>query len=243
MKKALKKTPEGKTAPPLGTAAATTEAFPEATKPRRTRSEASREMWRRKRAEKLAHPDRVPVRPSVNPLLDLSEERRGKLFSWMRECPYDDHVLQMLSDEGTPGVTREQLEDFFEFEGEHHWEKRLLRATLEANALVRLVEKSPVKFSAGILAALGQEAFRQISRGQMEPAAVGRLATLFLKARSDERTDQMQELRREKLRRELQDQIDLALEKLLEEVDKHPEARPAFEALKKELATSMEEPL
>ncbi len=51
----------------------------------------------------------------------------------------------------------------------------------------------------------------------------------------------MQELKREKLRHELQEQIDHALEKLAEEVDRHPVAREAFEALRKELATSMEE--
>jgi len=107
--------------------------------------------------------------------------------------------------------------------------------------LVRLVEKSPARYSSGILAALGQEVFRQIASGQVQPEAMGKLATLFLKARSDERADQMQELKREKLRHELQGQIDQALEKLAEEVDRHPEAREAFEALRKELATSMAE--
>jgi hypothetical protein len=181
-----------------------------------------------------------PVR-SVNPLFDLPEEQRAKLFAWLRECPYDDAVQHLLRDQGMPEATRAQLNDFFQHEAEQHWEKRISRAAQEANALVLLAEKSPARFSAGILAALGQEAFRQIASGQVEPAAMGRLATLFLKARSDERADQMQELKREKLRHELQGQIDHALEKLAEEVDRHPVAREAFEALRKELATSMEE--
>jgi hypothetical protein len=164
---------------------------------------------------------------SVNPLFDLPEEQRAKLFMWLRECPYDDAVQHMLREQGVSDVTSSQLNDFFQSEAEHHWEKRILRATQEANSLVQLVEKSPVKFSSGILAALGQEAFRQIASGQVEPDAMGKLATLFLKARSDERADQMQELRREKLRRELQGQIDHALEKLAEEVDRHPVAREA----------------
>ncbi len=160
---------------------------------------------------------------------------------WLRECPYDDAVLHMLADDGLPGITHEQLGDFFAREGEEHWEKRLGRAAVEANALVRLAEKSRVQFSAAILAALGQEAFRQIASGQMEPEAMGKMATLFLKARGDERADQMQGLKREKLTRELQGQIEHALEKLAEEVNRNPEAREAFEALQKELANERRE--
>ena len=205
-----------------------------------TLSEAGKERWRKIRAGELPRPGKASA-AKKNPLFDLPEEKRGKLFAWLRECPYDDAVLHMLADDGLPGITRPQLGEFFAIEAEEHWEKRLGRAAAEANALVRLAEKSPVRFSAGILAALGQEAFRQIASGQVEPVAMGRLATLFLKARSDERTDQMQELKREKLTRDLQGQIDHALEKLAEEVDGHPEAREAFEALRTELARSLEE--
>lgn len=212
---------------------------------KRTKREAGLERWRKVRSGEMPHPDKVikPPRRSVNPLFDLPEEQRAKLFAWLRECPYDDAVQQMLRDQGIAAATSSQLNDFFQFEAEQHWEKRIVRAAQEANALVQLVEKSPARFSSGILAALGQEAFRQIASGQVEPDAMGKLATLFLKARSDERADQMQELKREKLRHELQGQIDHALEKLAEEVDRHPVAREAFEALRKELATSMEEAL
>jgi len=243
--------------PPMGSSAATTETdggscdlaqdglrppLQKGALPKRTKSEASREMWRKIHAGILPRPGSKsrPTR-SVNPLFDLPEEQRAKLFAWLRECPYDDAVQQMLREQGWAKATSAQLNDFFEFEAEHHWEKRIMRAAQEANALVRLVEKSPARYSSGILAALGQEVFRQIASGQVQPEAMGKLATLFLKARSDERADQMQELKREKLRHELQGQIDQALEKLAEEVDRHPEAREAFEALRKELATSMAE--
>jgi hypothetical protein len=206
-------------------------------------SEAMDERWRKIRAGLSPHPDEVGKAPlrSANPLFDLPEEQRAKLFAWLRECPYDDAVQHMLRDQGIADATSSQLNDFFQHEAEQHWEKRIGRAAQEANALVLLVEKSPVRFSAGILAALGQEAFRQIASGQVEPAAMGRLATLFLKARSDERADQMQELKREKLRHELQGQIDHALDKLAEEVERHPEAKEAFEALQKELANTFED--
>ena len=211
----------------------------EAKKGRLTLSEAAKERWRKIRAGELPRPGKGPK--AKNPLFDLPEEKRGRLFTWLRECPYDQAVLHMLADDGVPGITRAQLGEFFSIEADEVWEKRLGRAAVEANALVRLAEKSRVRFSAGILAALGQEAFRQIASGQAEPEAMGRIATLFLKARSDERADQMQELRREKLTRELQGQIEHALEKLAEEVDRHPEAREAFDALKKELERSVED--
>ena len=186
-------------------------------------------------------PKRRPAR-SVNPLLDLPEEQRAKLFIVAAGMPLRRRGAEhFATTRESPRRRPAQLDDFFQFEAEQHWEKRIQRAAQEANALVHLVEKSPVKFSAGILAALGQEAFRQIASGQVEPDAMSKLATLFMRARSDERADQMQELKREKLRHELQGQIDHALEKLAEEVDRHPAAREAFEALRQELATRLEE--
>jgi len=176
--------------------------------------------------------------PEGNPLLKLEEEDRARLYTWLRECPYEDAVKQVLREQGIGEVSSAQLMEFFQIEAENHWEKRISRAAIEANALVQLVERSPIKFSSGILVALGQEAFRQIASGQVEPASMGRIATLFLKARSDERADQMGQLKREKLRRDLEGQIGHALEKLAEEVEKHPAARAAFEALRKEIQES-----
>jgi len=171
----------------------------------------------------------------VNPLLDLPEEKRAKLFAWLRECPYEDAVQHVLKDEGIGEVTGTQLSEFFQSEAEFHWEKRIERAAVEANALVQLVERSPVQFSSGILAALGQEAFRQVASGEVEPEAMGKMAMLFLRARSAERADQMQVLKREKLQREMEGQVEQALEKLAEEVEQHPAARAAFEALRREI--------
>ncbi len=245
-------TEEGTTAPSAtptteeGTAAqraaATTEATTEA-RTKRTKREAALDRWRKIRAGELPHPDagQRASRPSKNPLMDLPDEQRAKLFSWLRECAHEDVVQQLLRDQGVSGATAADLNEFFECEAEQHWATRISRAAQEANALVQLVEKSPVRFSSAILAALGQEAFRQIASGEVQPDAMGKIANLFLKARSDERADQMQELKREKLRRELQGKIDQALEKMAEEVDRHPVARGAFEALRQELASSMEE--
>ncbi len=184
--------------------------------------------------------ERAELSPA-NPLFNLPDKERAKLFAWLRECPYDDAVQHMLKEMGLPHITPSQLTEFFQIEAEDHWEKRIERAALEANALVRLVEQNPVRFSSGILAALGQEAFRQIASGQVEPEAMNKMATLFLRARADERADQMQELKREKLRQEIAGRVNVALEKFAEEVNQHPSSRAIFEDLQRELQNSVGE--
>lgn len=193
------------------------------------------------RPRKAPQPRVLPRGEDFNPLLALEDEQRSRLFVFMRECPYRDSLRLMLRDWQVPEVTDAQLEEFFSEEAHHHWEVRTARAATEAEALIRLAESSVPKFSAGILAALGQEAFRQVVSGQMDPGSMGRIATLFMKARGDERTDRMQELKREKMRHELQGQVEHALEKLAEEVERHPAAREAFAELRRELAAGDKE--
>jgi hypothetical protein len=210
--------------------------------PREAEIEAAKEKAReRSRAQQAALKKRkvevaAEQEAARNPLLDLPEERRSKLFAWLRHCPYDDAVQAMLHEEGLPGVTKPQLTEFFRLEAEDHWEKRIERAALEANALVQMVERNPVRFSSGILAALGQEAFRQIASGEVAPEAMNKMATLFLKARADERADQLHGLKQEKLRQELMGRLGLALEKFSEEVSLNPASRALFEELQQELS-------
>ena len=162
-------------------------------KPRDRNNREAREATARRHAkfnqwlEENGPAETNPPRP--NPLFQLREERRAKLFVWLRECPYEDAVQQMLADQGVPNVTSKELNEFFQNEAQNHWEHRIARAAIEANALVSLVEENPVRFSSGILAALGQEAFRQIASGQVDPQAMTRMANLFLKARGDERAE------------------------------------------------------
>jgi hypothetical protein len=206
-----------------------------------------REHWREVRAGRRPHPDQVARErhfaeaSEPNPLFDLPEQDRAELFAWLRECPFWDAVLTMLGDKDLGHVTKEQVNEFFQEEAVAHWQVRMERAAMEADAVVRLVEDHVPKFSAGILAALGQEAFRQVSKGDVDPESMGKFAKLFMAARSAERADQMQELRRTKLRHELEDLVEQALQELAEEVERHPAAREAFEALRRELAEHQEE--
>ena len=158
----------------------------------------------------------------------------------LRDCPYNEAVVELLREKGIE-ATSQQLEYFFVEEARHHWETRIARAALEANALIQLAEENPTNFSSGILAALGQEAFRQIASGEAQPEAINKMALLFLRAKADERADQLGELKREKLRLEIRGNLNLALEQLSEEVTRRPAAREKFEALRRELIPSGEE--
>jgi hypothetical protein len=203
-----------------------------------------RDYWRdvksgkRQRNEKPCDP---PKDPDRNPIFDLPEGERLKLYVLLRECPLMEIVQVVLREHGVPGVNQQQVDEFFDVEAEHYWEVRTTRAVREADALIRLGENSVPKLSAGILNALGQEAFRQITSGNADPSAMSRIATLFMKARGDDRSDQMQQLKRRKIEGELQDKLDQAFEKLAEQVEQHPAAREAFENLRRELAECTED--
>jgi len=195
-----------------------------------------RQMWRARTEQGLGL---LPKRGAINPLLDLSDEFRCKLFLFMRDCPYTDAILQMLEENGVTEILPLHLEDFFQFEAQHQWGMRCQRGTQEANALIKMVEKHGVEYSPATLAALQQQVFSLISSGNADPDTIAKMGALFLKVKSHIRVDESHVLRQAKMRRELQGQIDLALEKLSEEVDKHPGTRGTFDALRKELATSL----
>ena len=209
----------------------------------RTQSQALKDYWRDVKSGKRVRnekPAELPKDSAHNPLLDLPEAERVKLYVLLRDCPLMETVQMLLEERGIFGITREQVDDFFVEEGLHFWEVRTLRAATEANALVRFAEKSDENIPAGILAALGQETFRQIASGT-DPAAITRFATLFLKVRSDERADQMQGLKRRKVEHDLGDDLHAAYRKLAQEVDRCPAAQEPFDALQRALAESAEE--
>ncbi len=97
-----------------------------------------------------------------------------------------------------------------------------------------------MQVSSGILAALGQEAFRQIASGEVAPEAIGKITTLFLKARSDDRAEQMLALRREKLKHDWKTETEKVLEAFARELPQYPAALEAFEHLKNQLLDQTE---
>jgi len=208
----------------------------------RSQSQALQAYWRdvktgnRVRDEK---PAELPRDPAANPLLDLPEGERAKLYVILRDCPLMETVNMLLQERGHAPVTREQFDEFFAEEGESHWEVRTLRAVTEANSLVRLARRYDDNIPEGILTALGQTTFRLVASGA-DPATMTRLATLFFKARSDHRATETHGLKRRKAEHELGDDVQVAFRKLAEEVDGCPAAQEPFDALQRALAEKAE---
>jgi hypothetical protein len=178
----------------------------------------------------------IPPDPNQNPLLLLPDEDCARLFSRMRDCPYPGAVRDMLVEKNLSHVTTDQINEFHQAEAYYHWDFRAGRAAVEADALVSFVERERPQFTAAILAGLGQETFRLLSRDEIDAPTLTRLANLFMKARSDDRADQMQGLKRRVIEGELQGQLEQAFAKFAEEVQNNPGASVALEALRRELA-------
>jgi hypothetical protein len=206
--------------------------------PRRlTRSEAQLKRWREIRAGKRPHPDKVRAAvPSANPLFDLPEEKRSELYTWLQRQPSEEAITQWLADEGLPHITYLQAKDFFIDEGQNQACKRMEWAAMAATSVIRMAEKCNVKFSKAILHELAQQTFKAVSSSNMEPGIATKLGTLFLRARSDDRAEKMQKLKRKQLRNELRGEINHALDHLADEIGKRPGAKKVFEALRRELA-------
>ncbi len=213
-------------------------------KPKRTRSEILRAYWRDVKSGKRVRketPAELPKDPNCNPLLKLADMERSQLYVLLRECPHAATANEVLRQRGIAAITTPQLQEFLDEEAYHYWEIRSACAAREAGALVHVAEKSLPVLSTGILAALGQEAFKQVSSGNADPAAMSRIVSLFFKARGDGRTDEMHELKCRKLLGELEGRLGQAFANLAEEVKHHPAAQEAFDALQRELAENGED--
>ena len=209
----------------------------------RTQSQALKDYWRDVKSGKRARNDQpveTPKDPNRNPLLDLPDADRAKLFVMLRLCPYLETANLAMRERGLPEVDQVQLDEFHKEEADHYWEVNTARAITEADALVRMGEKAVPKLSAGMLTALAQEAFKQITNG-VDPALMTRMATLFFKARGDNRADEMQGFKRRKAEHDLGDEMHAAFRRLAEEVDRCPAAQEHFDALQRALAENAEE--
>ncbi len=218
-------------------------AAPADSPPKRTHREAQLDYWREVKSGKRVRnekPRPLTKDPGRNSLLDLPDGLRSKLYVLIRDCPVLETVNELLARHKLEAINEDQLTEFLNEEHLHHWELRAVRARNEADTVVRTLEKSVPAFSAGMVAALGQEAFRQVVSDSADPGVMSRIVTLFIKARGHLRTDEMHELKREKLLGELDDRIAQALQNLAEHVKDHPAAQEAFEALQREMAETAE---
>ena len=175
---------------------------------------------------------------SMNPLLSLPTKKKEQIFSLLRKCKVTDEAVQKQT--GIAGLTRWQVEQFFAKYADEYWTMRVKRASNEANALIKLVQKNPVEFSEGVLAALGQEVFRQIASGKVEPGVLVQFTQLFARKRADDRAERALIARLEKQKQDMRSKMELALDSFIAEVGKNPVAQKAFGVLKTELLGDMD---
>ena len=182
----------------------------------------------------------LPAKSSPNPLLLLPQEQKENIFIWLREGSDHDAINLRLQDAGLPSATRREIDQFFTAYAHERWTRRIDRAAEEADALIALVRRSPGQIPEAVLAALGQEAFRQIASGKVESADLARYTSLFLRAREQDRAERALQLQNEKLRLDHRTATERALDAFARELPQHPAALAAFQHLKNQLLDQTE---
>ena len=177
---------------------------------------------------------------SVNPLLALAQEQKENIFIWLREGSDHDAINLRLQDAGLPAATPREINSFFTEYARERWTRRIDRAAEEADALIALVRRSPGQIPEAVLAALGQEAFRQIASGKVESADLARYTSLFLRAREQDRAERALDLQNEKLRLARRNATEKALDAFARELPQNPAALEAFQNLKNQLLDQTE---
>jgi hypothetical protein len=170
---------------------------------------------------------------STNPLLGLPTQKKEKVFSQLRDCKLTDEAVQQKT--GIAGLSKRQVKQFFAKYADEFWTRRVGRAADDANALIRVIRKNPVEFSEGVLAALGQEVFRQVAGGKVEPGVLVQFTQLFARKRADERAERALIARLEKQKEDMRSNMERALDSFVAELGKNAAARKAFDVLRTEL--------
>jgi len=176
----------------------------------------------------------------TNPLLSLPQEHKENIFIWLREGADYDAIAMRLQDADLPSATRKQIDQFFVAYAHERWTNRIDRAAVEADALIALVRRSPGQISEAVLAALGQEAFRQIASGKVESASLARYTQLFLRAREQDRSERALQIQNERLRLAVRNNTERALDAFARELPQNPAALEAFQQLKNQLLDQTE---
>jgi hypothetical protein len=174
----------------------------------------------------------------MNPLLSLPAKKKERIFNQLRNCKLTDEAVKKQT--GIDGLTQRQVKQFFAKYADEFWTNRVERAANEANALMKLVRKNPVEFSDGVLAVLGQEVFRRIASGKVEPGVLVQFTQLFARKRADDRAERALIARLEKQKQEMRSKMELALDSFVSELGKNEVAKNAFEVLKAELLGDMD---
>lgn len=170
-----------------------------------------------------------------NLLFALSDDEKENLFFKLREAVSPHVVEEHLRLLGLAETPREQIDAFFRHYAEQRWSNRIERAAQEANALVRLVQENSGQFSEAMLAVLGQEAFSQIAKGNVNPDVLAKYTALFLRAKEQDRAERALSLQQEKARLSYRTKTETALDAFAKDLPKNPQAHAAFQALRAQL--------
>jgi hypothetical protein len=177
---------------------------------------------------------------SSNPLLRLPQDQREDIFIWLREGADYDAINIKLLDKDLPAATPREIDQFFRAYARERWERRVDRAAEEANALMTSMRRTPGNLPEAVLAALGQEAFRQISSGKAEASSLTRYTALFLRARDQDRAERALVVQAEKARHAQRTSVEKALDAFARDLPQNPAALKAFQQLKQQLLESTE---
>jgi hypothetical protein len=183
-----------------------------------------------------------PTSAETNPLLRLPQDQREDLFIWLREGADYDAINIKLLDKDLPPATPREIDQFFRAYARERWERRVDRAAQEADALISSMRRTSGNLPEAVLAALGQEAFRQISSGKAEANALTRYTALFLRARDQDRAERALLVQAEKARHAQRTSIEKALDAFARDLPQNPAALEAFANLKRQLLET-EEPI
>jgi hypothetical protein len=185
----------------------------------------------------------IAPQPEPNPLLRLPQDQREDIFLWLREGADYDAINVKLLDKDLPAATPREIDQFFRAYARERWERRVDRAAEDADALMDSVRRNPGNLPEALLAALGQEAFRQISSGKAEAAALTRYTALFLRARDQDRAERALAMQTEKARHAQRTSVEKALDAFARDLPQNPAALQAFEHLRRQILESATEPL
>ena len=177
---------------------------------------------------------------SPNPLLSLPHDQKEDIFSLIRDGFEYDIIKSRLPTTDLPSATDAEVKDFFGQYARERWTRRLDRAADEADALISLARRSPDQIPEAVLTALGQEAFRQITSGKVNPTDLARYTSLFLRAREQDRAERALDLQNERLLLARRNATEKALDAFARELPQHPAALAAFENLKNQLLDQTE---
>ena len=177
---------------------------------------------------------------ATNLLLRLPQKDREDIFIWLREGADYDAINIKLLDKDLPAASPREIDQFFRAYARERWERRVDRAAEEASALISSMRRTPGNLPEAVLAALGQEAFRQISSGKAEAAALTRFTALFLRARDQDRAERALLVQADKADHAKRTSIEKALDAFARDLPQNPAALKAFNHLRQQILEPLE---